>query len=338
MRFGNNPYKSAQVSHPRNVTVAVLVFIPHLTGYFEQRLDILKLCIASILKHTDHPYDLLILDNGSCSPVIDYLLDLRAQGALQYLILSQHNLGVLGAYNVIFSAAPGRYVAYSDDDMLFHPGWLSEQLRIVEAFPKVGMVSGLPTWQNFGLYTAGTLALASSDPSIEIQRSKGWPLEWAREYSDSIGWDLDGFIERCRDIEVVRLTKNGVSAFATSTHCQFVVSKAAVATVLPLDPGGRAVETHRFDEQLDRAGFIRLSTVRPFVQHMGNHLSPQTLERVAESGLGPQFTRGVEAPPAPAILRRLLSHPRARQVLHKVYGKTFYWISISEGRWGERQK
>ena len=46
MRCGVNPYKinvDQQTAYvPKEVTVAVLVYIPHLSGYFEQKLEVLN--------------------------------------------------------------------------------------------------------------------------------------------------------------------------------------------------------------------------------------------------------------------------------------------------------
>ncbi|MGH7380680.1 MAG: glycosyltransferase family A protein [Candidatus Methylomirabilales bacterium] len=341
MRFGSNPHTLEAVPPytPKDVTLAVLVYIPHLTGYFEHKFDILKISIASILKHTDVPYDLLVFDNGSCSEVIQYLLDLRESGVVQYLILSKTNLGVLGAYNVIFSAAPGRYIAYSDDDILFYPGWLREELHILDTFPRVGMVSGLPTWQNFSKYTRSTLEVAGVDPSITVERSKGWPRDWVEDYCESIGWDVEGFISMCKDRDIVKLNRDGVSAFGTSTHCQFVTTKSAVSSILPIDPGGKTIaNVAEFDKKLDSAEFMRLSTVRPYVQHMGNTVSMRVRLLVAQYGLNsvlPEVRKPTILSPAVAWLLR---RTKVRNLLRRVYGKTFKWMTIAEGKWGESRK
>jgi GT2 family glycosyltransferase len=327
MRFGSNPFRSAVPYTPKEVTVAVLVYIPHLTGYFEQKFEILKLSLASILKHTDVSHDLLLFDNGSCPEVINYLLNLRANGIAQYVILSQNNLGCLGAFNLIASAAPGRYVAYSDDDMLFRPHWLSAQLQILKTFPQVGMVSGLPTWQNFSRFTASTLNLAASEPSIAVERSKGWQPDWVKEYCESTGRNIDQFVRRCKDIDVVKLTRDGVSAFATCTHCQFLVSKPSVSPLLPLDTAGKAMYMDFLDERVDKSGFMRLSTPRPYVLHMGNRLSPHLRQIVSKYELEVAFPKLHQNISPPGPVAWLLKRASGRALLHKVYAKTFEWVS-----------
>ena len=42
--------------------------------------------INSLLKNTQPVYDLMVFDNGSCKRIIEYLIDLRDKGIIQYLI------------------------------------------------------------------------------------------------------------------------------------------------------------------------------------------------------------------------------------------------------------
>ena len=58
---------------PARVTVAMLVYLPHLTGYFKHRFDVVKLSVASLLNNTSLDNDLLVFDNGSCEEVKTWL-------------------------------------------------------------------------------------------------------------------------------------------------------------------------------------------------------------------------------------------------------------------------
>ena len=74
-RIGINPARGKLSGYqPARVTVAVLTYLPDLSGYFESRLQVLQLVFASLLAHTSLPYDLLVFDNGSCQSAVDYLL------------------------------------------------------------------------------------------------------------------------------------------------------------------------------------------------------------------------------------------------------------------------
>ena len=213
MRFGKNPYKSADAYIPKKITIAMLTYIPNLSGYFEHRFDILKLSINSLLKNTSGDFDFLVFDNGSCDEVRNYLTDLQERSIINYLIFSSENLGVLGAYNMLFKAAPGDLVAYSDDDIFYLPGWLDESLKIIKTFPNVGMISALPTWHNFSAYESAADELVKNNPEIKSEISFGWPLEWINEYCESIGWDIEGYKEKNKEISVRKIILNEVAAF-----------------------------------------------------------------------------------------------------------------------------
>lgn len=336
MRFGTNPYKydSRPVEAPQDVMVAVLVFIPHLYGYFEQRLDILKLSISSLVHHTEVPYELMVFDNGSCPEVVEYLLGLYDQGIVRYLLLSSHNVLKTGAYNMIFSAAPGKYVAFSDDDMFFHPGWLSATFKVFDAFPKAGMVTAQPTWDNFGVRNANTLAEAQQDSEIVIRRLEEWPQEWIEDYVDSIGSTMEQYLMDCRDKEIILLERNGTQAYATCIHQQFVCPKPLAMSVLPVPLGTRLLDDVEFDERLDRAGVMRLSTAQRYTQHMGNQLSPCIREVALRYGLTDELPavgreRLAYAPPRlfRPFLRWMLKRPLPYKISYRAYHELFQLIS-----------
>ena len=93
-RIGMNPSRGRKTDYqPARVTVAVLTYLPDHTGYFQDRFDVTRLCLESIIANTSEPYDLLVFDNGSCDALVDYLRGLRDRGLVKYLILSSQNIG-----------------------------------------------------------------------------------------------------------------------------------------------------------------------------------------------------------------------------------------------------
>jgi len=142
---GRNPLKTiAKEGDPRDVTLTTVVYVPELVGYWEESLATLRLCLTSLVNNSGDDFDLMVFDNGSCDEVRRYLLDLHEQGAIQYLFLSADNMGKAAALNAMFGAAPGKYVAYTDSDVLFMPGWLDESIKAINTFERVGMVCGRP--------------------------------------------------------------------------------------------------------------------------------------------------------------------------------------------------
>lgn len=102
MRQGQNPVKKiTTVAKPQRITVAILNYIPMLSGFYANMLEVLKACLGSIWANTDLPYDLMVFDNGSCREVTDALVQMQREGKIQYLILSEKNLGKGGAWNLM---------------------------------------------------------------------------------------------------------------------------------------------------------------------------------------------------------------------------------------------
>ena len=191
MRLGQNPAKKAKsVPQPESVTVAVITYIPELVGYYAQSLDVLKTCLGSIWRNTDTPYDLMVFDNGSCDEIRDYLRTSQDEGKIQFLVLSEKNYGKAGAWNFIFGAAPGKYIAYTDSDVYHYPGWLAHQIEILKKFPGTGMVTGMPMWTPEE-YSTSTIEWAESRDDISLERGRFLPWDDYWKHSQSLGADED---------------------------------------------------------------------------------------------------------------------------------------------------
>ena len=95
MRIGWNTHKVRSPKPHARITAAVVTYVPEEVGYFQDRLDVIKLSLASLVKHADLPIDLMVFDNASCPPVVEYLRTLKDQGTIQYLFLSATNLDSL---------------------------------------------------------------------------------------------------------------------------------------------------------------------------------------------------------------------------------------------------
>ena len=271
MRVGQNPAKSIEyVRQPQAVTAAVISYIPFLSGYYAQSLDVLKVCLESLVTHSDLPMDLLVFDNASCPEVVHYLSELLTHGTIQYLVLSSENIGKVGAWNFIFNAAPGEYIAYSDSDIYFYPNWLSRHMQVFEVFPEAGTVCGLPRRGRRDFYTS-TIDAGPDMPETLFERGKfineDWIIDHARSLGklDSVGEDLNK--------DDYRFTRNGISAYATATHFQFIVRKKTVQPFLPFPserPMGESVA--HFDNAINKNGLLRLAVNERMVKHLGNTL------------------------------------------------------------------
>jgi len=312
MRIGQNPAKSIQkVAQPQRVTVALITYIPFLGGYYAHSLDVLQVCLNSIAENTRRPYDLLVFDNASCPEVRAFLQAERDAGRIQYLVLSGRNVGKAGAWNFIFGAAPGEYVAYADSDVYFYPGWLEALLRVAEAFPNAGMVTGLPLLTPLE-YSTATVAWAERTPEVQVARGAliSWEDFW--RHTAPLG-NTEARARRFYEANpAVRLTYRGHTAYAGAGHFQFLAPKAALLAALPLPTDRPMGNVRNLDIAINARGYLRLSTPEWWVQHLGN-----TLEGWEEGGGAPR--QGRHTPRG----RGLWGLPPVRRALSWLNAKTF---------------
>lgn len=272
MRVGQNPAKSIErVPQPEKVTVAVVTYIPFLSGYYTESLKVLKACLGSIWEHTDVPHDLLVFDNASCPEVRAFLSNVHHQGRIQYLMLSDKNVGKGGAWNFIFQAAPGEYIAYTDSDVFFRPGWLPRSLEILEAYPNAGMVTARPMRTPEAFYSS-TLKWARQTPDVVVENGKFIPWEVYREHVLSLGTSEEQAREWFDSRLDWRLTHQEVRAYVGAAHFQFTARKSVLQQFLPFDMDRPMGQVRSLDDQLNEAGYLRLTTCEPLVKHLGNRL------------------------------------------------------------------
>ncbi len=321
-RIGSNPARQKTSDYrPARVTIAILTFIPELKGYFSQRFDVLKLTVDSIISNTSMPYDLIVFDNGSCGPVVDYLRDLRDTGTLDYLMLSTRNIGKVGALKLLFKSAPGDIIAFSDDDILFYPGWLEAHLKVMEIFPNVGMVSGLPV-RNASERASETLKkyIADEPPGLNVSHQRRIPDDWETDWAVSTGRAPEKHLKATRDNQDLILKLNHVEVLGSANHFQFVSPKEVLVNALTPEWGGQLMgQMVELDEAVDHQGCLRLSTLERYTRHIGNTISPQLAKDVKDMGLSVSVRRARQRNNRHWILRI----PGAGRLLWKLYDWLF---------------
>lgn len=314
MRKGQNPAKFVKdVPRPERITVALLNYIPFLSGFYAETLDVLKACMESMRKDAGLPFDLMVFDNGSCAEVRDFLIKEKEEGRIQYLILADKNMGKGGAWNTMLAGAPGEIIAYTDSDVLFSPQWLSRSVEILETFPSVGMVTARP-FRTPPEFYGQTLAWAKKTRGAKLLDGQFIPWETFLEFNLSLGQTEEENKKVYAESKDWRIQYKGVTAMAGASHWQFTARKSTLQQFLPFDMDKPMGQVRQLDKRMNDAGLLRLMVSDPLAMNMSNTLGYLRGELKAQStkrkaGFG----------------KRVLEIGFIKKMLLAVYNKIFNW-------------
>lgn len=307
MRKGINPVKQLNtVEKPQRVTTAVLNHIPFLDGFYADMLNVLDMSLTSLRENAGMDFDLLVYDNGSCPEARAYLLSEFDHGKIQTLILSDRNMGKGGAWNVMLQAAPGEIVAYADNDVLYHEGWLRESVKVLDTYPNVGMVTSRPYHSIPELYSA-SMDWAEGNSDVKMEKGNFINPDWIREFLQSLERTEEEILEDINQ-EDVRLTYKGVSTFCGASHWQFLAWKKVLQEFLPIDLSKPLGQVLRLDKMVNDRGYLRLMTDKPYVMNLSN-----TVELPNGSSKKPEIARR----------KRIVDFPIIKSPLMRLYHAIF---------------
>lgn len=107
------------------------------------RLEFTKQSIESIIKFTQYPYSLTVIDNNSKDGTKEYLSELKQKGKIKNLVLLSANVGVAKASNLAWSLEPNAeyYLKYDNDIVIEKDNWLNNMVDIIEKIPQSGAVA-----------------------------------------------------------------------------------------------------------------------------------------------------------------------------------------------------
>src|SRR5690242_13189684 len=316
MRKGQNPAKFVKdVAKPERITVALLNYIPFLSGFYEETLDVLKVSLDSMRKDAGLPFDLMVFDNGSCAEVRDFLVAEKEAGRIQYLILAEKNMGKGGAWNVMLAGAPGEIIAYTDSDVLFSPGWLKRSVEILETFPNVGMVTARP-FRTPPEFIESTLKWAREAESDTLEEGQFIPWETFLEFNLSLGQTEEDNRKVYAETRDWRIQYKGVTVIAGASHWQFTAYKFTLQQFLPFDMDKPMGQVRQLDKRMNDAGLLRLMVSDPLAMNMSNTLGYLR----GELGKGSQRGKKKEG-----LVRRVLEMGPIKKMLLAVYNKIFNW-------------
>ncbi|NQT27886.1 glycosyltransferase [candidate division KSB1 bacterium] len=132
-------------------------------------LDYTRQCIESIRVNTNHPHEIIFVDNASNDGTREYLNELVKNNDNYYLIANNENRGFAAGNNQGMSIAKGKYILLLNNDVLVPEGWLERLVRCAEMDSSIGLVGPL-TNQISGLQMIANVTYSNPDDSYEYAR------------------------------------------------------------------------------------------------------------------------------------------------------------------------
>ncbi|WP_373056901.1 glycosyltransferase family A protein [Zunongwangia sp. H14] len=293
MRSGSNPQKKTKKLHLTiQHRVVVVTYIPKLQGYYANSLEVLKMCLDSLIKANDNTYKITVVNNGSCKAVFE-LLHSYAHQDIDTIIHHRTNIGKIDA--VIGAARGSRedYITLSDSDILFTIGWNRATMQVFKAFKNVGSVSPIPF--RHGLYygTSSTLGKILFRKVKYYYKPIPENYEEHNKYLTSINWNN----EKDNNINWPFIESNSVKAIVGSGHQVLTLKRGILFETVPFNPSltlvGGDSEYRYIDEPIDKAGLMRLGTYNNYAYHMGNEVEEWMYEKLEnEIGLNADYNYG----------------------------------------------
>ena len=107
---------------------AVTIIIPH------YRAEVLHDCLTSLYAHSDHPIEVLVIDDGGNAPSLQRA---RADFPQIEILRNERNLGFTGSCNRGLEAAQTRYAILLNDDTRVEPDWLGPLVALADSDPQI---------------------------------------------------------------------------------------------------------------------------------------------------------------------------------------------------------
>ncbi|NQT22584.1 MAG: glycosyltransferase, partial [Candidatus Omnitrophica bacterium] len=111
------------------------------------QFEVTKKCVERIVKNTDTPFRLIIVNNGKDAETRKLLEDLKKNDSVETVILhNDHNIGWVKALNRAIDISDAPYICFQNNDTIVTRGWLRKMINILRSNDKFGIIN--PTWED----------------------------------------------------------------------------------------------------------------------------------------------------------------------------------------------
>ncbi|MCK4463565.1 MAG: glycosyltransferase [Candidatus Omnitrophica bacterium] len=138
-----------------------------------------KKCIESIIKNTDTPYRLIIINNGKNPDTKRFLENLKNNKEVELTVVNNdHNIGWVKALNRGMEISTAPYICFQNDDTIVTRGWLKKMINILKLQENFGMIN--PTWEG----RPKNLSIDRYNSILERKAKKRFiETDWCRGFS-----------------------------------------------------------------------------------------------------------------------------------------------------------
>ncbi len=151
-----------------------------------------RLCLKTLLQHTEGPFELIVVDNGSRPEIVQFLRATAAGDPRVRLIENHTNLGPGHANRQGAAAAKGRTLCLMDSDVLVPHGWLARLVAEFKRQPAVKLLAPLNYHQTLS-HPFGPEDSAAAWFRVKAEQPRLSPLRQFYAYSG--GLTIDEFDE-----------------------------------------------------------------------------------------------------------------------------------------------
>jgi len=104
------------------------------------RLEYTKQAIDALVRNTQYPHVITVVDNNSTDGTKEYLQDLRKSEVIGNALLLDENIGYAKGANLCWLQEPdAEYCVKCDNDIVIQKkGWLTKMVRVADAIPSIG--------------------------------------------------------------------------------------------------------------------------------------------------------------------------------------------------------
>lgn len=104
------------------------------------QIELTKRCLESIEAHTQRPYELILVDNGSTEDLAGAIATQKPARGRIVLMRNERNEGFAFAVNQGLARATGSVVVVLNNDTRVTPEWATRSIALLNAHPRIGAV------------------------------------------------------------------------------------------------------------------------------------------------------------------------------------------------------